>query len=176
MFFIISIGIAVSFDAAKQTGGIQLSDDCRVARQSSEDQKWEWVLCATPSSRFDVRIRRNPRHMNLFIGFTESNAPLDDWMASTRKNWFIATCLCQLYECGKWGPAGKSGIPENAVVSVSKDLARRAIVFRVDGNELFDSAGKPYGRRETGISDEKFTALVGVVALFWKDDEVEIIK
>ena len=166
----------ISFDASKQTPGVQLYNDCFIARQSSEDQKWEWVLCAVPSDRFEVRVRCNPKHMNLFIGFTESDSSLVDWMETSRNSWFIATCLCQIYECGKWGPAGKSGIQENAVVSVTKDFSHRALVFNVDGNEPCDNFGKPYGRRQTSLCEEKFAALVGIVAMFWKNDEVEIAQ
>ena len=82
--FIHIIEALVSFDASKQTLGIQLCNDCLIARQSSEDQKWEWVVCAVPSDRFEVRVRRNPKHKNLFIGFTESDSSLVDWMETSR--------------------------------------------------------------------------------------------
>ena len=133
-------------------------------------------MCAVPSDRFEVRIRRNPNKCNLFIGFAAPDAPLDDWSAFGKQSFLLYTGDSQLVERNNLGPKGKSPIGENAVVSVAKDFAHRALVFRVDGNELFDKAGKPYGRRETGLSAEQFAALVGAVTIGYKDDEVEIVQ
>ena len=127
-----------------------------------------------PSDRFVVRILRNPQHNNLYIGLAAPDAPLDDWSAFMKQSFLIHTYISQLFERGKWGPRGKSSIGENAVVSVAKDFAHRALIFRVDGNELFE--GKPYGRRETGLSAEQFAALVGAIWMLCKDYEVEIVQ
>ena len=129
-----------------------------------------------PSDRFEVKIRRNPLDCGLFIGFAAPDAPLDDLSAFWKQSFQITTGNSQLFERGNWGPEGASHIRENAVVSVAKDFAHRALVFRVDGNELFDRAGKPYGRRETGLRAEQFAALVGAVQMLWKDDEMEIVQ
>ena len=134
------------------------------------------MLCAVPSDRFEVRICRNPQHNSLYTGFAAPDAPLDDWSAFDTQSFQITTGGSQLFERGIGGPVGKSDIRENAVVSVAKDFVHRALVFCVDGNELFDENGKPYGRRETGLRAEQFAALVGAVALWWKDDEVEIVQ
>ena len=170
----LSLDSLVRFDAAKRTAGMQLTDDCCVARNTTG--RYEWVLCAVPSDRFEVRIRRSQQPRGLCIGFAAPDAPLDDWNAFWKQSFLIYTYNSQLYERGNWGPIGKSNIRENAVVSVANDFAHRALVFRVDGNELFDTAGKPYGRRETGLSAEQFAALVGAVQMRWKDDEVEIVQ
>ena len=129
-----------------------------------------------PSDRFEVRIRRNPQHNSLYIGFAAPDVPLDDSSAFRKQSFLITTGNSKLIERYIAGPEGKSNIRENAVVSVAKDFAHRALVFRVDGNELFNTAGKPYGRRETGLSAEQFAALVGAVLMGWKDDEVEIVQ
>ena len=60
-------------------------------------------------------------------------------------------------------------------MQVEKHLPSRCLRFMVDGRDLVDKKGEPYGWRPTGLSDEKFASLVGAVQLYRYGDGVEIL-
>ena len=164
------------FDGAKKTEGIKLKSNCRIARKYCDDEAVEWVYCDRPSDRFEVRVRRNPKHKYLGIGFAERDTRLNNENWFSRHSWLIYTGNCAVSDRNEWGPKGFSDIDENSVVSITKDFAHRTLVFRVDGMEPREIFGRPYGRRITGLSDKQFSELLGVVEMRWKDDAVEIVQ
>lgn len=133
-------------------------------------------MCEEPSDIFKVKVICNPKHYKLCIGFTDCESSLLCWIDFEKKSWLISTGEQRLVVSGKYREKGILDIPENAVVIVSKDYSERDLVFKVEGKDINDKHGKPYGRIKTGLNEKRFKSLVGAVEMFWKNDEIEIVN
>ena len=120
------------------------------------------VFCETPVNTFKVKIIRSlSEHLHVGMCLPFSPTPL----RFNAHAWFLCRADSQLFERGKYGPASVTRFGVGAVVSVEKDPdpSQCALRFRLDGKELVDINGEPFGWRPTGLSADEFNALVGVV-------------
>ena len=62
-----------------------------------------------------------------------------------------------------------------SIVQVEKHLPSRCLRFMVDGSDLVDKKGVPYGWCCTGLSDAEFASLVGAIQLYRYGDGVKIL-
>lgn len=101
--------------------------------------------------------------------------PIRDFYEFEGQSWFIQCSDELLKERGEFGPRRGTPIGRDSVVSVEKDPRTRSLRFRVDGIDLVDQDGTPYGWRHTGLEQSAFDSLVGAIQMDNKGTEVEIV-
>lgn len=134
------------------------------------------VFLFAPSTTFKVRILSSSRE-HLHVGYCQPFSPTPLRFNSVA--WFMCRADTQLFECGKHGPvsAPETRITAGTLVSVEKDSRKCALRFQLNGMDIVDAHGKPFGWRATGLSSEDFEELVGVVEFHSQSpgDEVLIV-
>ena len=140
---------------------------------------------------FAVRVSRNPSHGSLYVGFALPDVPMHDTNELRSKSWLICTHRAHLFERSRMFPTFEGvsqsvytahhtdpmsrperHIREGAVVRVEKVDAQtemRSLRFLVDGAAVSDP-------RPTGLSEQEFRTLRGVVLMLRFHDAVEIVE
>lgn len=169
---------------------------------AGDANKFRWAVCDeafASRTQFSFRIARNPKRCELYVGLSPARASIQSWTAFQDVSWLLETFRCCLWERGRlreWSNTPTSyacaststpnatrrenrskpvtGLAEGAVVTVEKDMQQRAIRFLVNGDEVQDTYGHPYGWRSTDLPEKEFASLVGAALLYWTGDEVQL--
>ena len=162
------------FSITNHTPEFVVSSNCRSATCFSEPNALlGWGKCAKPTTMFAVRVSK--RSNILYIGFSLPDWPVELPTDFENGGWFIFGNNTSLFERGQRGPTQGTPIKEGSVVSVEKDSLTRSLRFRIDGNDLVDVYGRPFGWRQTGLGQVAFDSLVGAVEML-KGGAVDILE